>query len=318
VEDRNYTGIQLIDRNDELCILYEKHNIQEQVLTKGELELQAREEDIRRLNLERVELGREKEVVRKFLPVGPEMEADVLILKEELDESRRETARLSDILESPENDRWRLLPGTDPAPQELAQTIKKFEERLNDKKEQLLEKELVLEEVGSLSERLRQQATDGRSDTLELAKRVNDFQARIRAMTKKMMATVSELSMYQATAMKLQQEKHELELEVQDAQWRVDQGQAPNEEAELEWDRQLRDATYRRDAQERELQQPVATDAFAPAQITRTTAEPRPNAYIPDDIGIPKPYGSLAPFKPSASGRGLSHMRAPRPQPVEI
>lgn len=31
---------------------------------------------------------------------------------------------------------------------------------------------------------------------------------------------------------------------------------------------------------------------FAPAQITRTTAEPRPNAYIPDDIGIPKPYGN--------------------------
>ena len=28
--------------------------------------------------------------------------------------------------------------------------------------------------------------------------------------------------------MKLQQEKHELELEVQDAQWRVDQGQPPN------------------------------------------------------------------------------------------
>ena len=54
-----------------------------------------------------------------------------------------------------------------------------------------------MEEVSSLSERLRQQASDGRGDTLELAKRVNDFQARIRAMTKKMMATVSELSMYQ-------------------------------------------------------------------------------------------------------------------------
>ena len=26
-ESRNYTGIQLIDRNDELCILYEKANI---------------------------------------------------------------------------------------------------------------------------------------------------------------------------------------------------------------------------------------------------------------------------------------------------
>ena len=51
------------------------------------------------------------------------------------------------------------------------------------------------------------------------------------------MATVSELSMYQATAMKLQQEKHEAELSVQDANWRLEQGQPPNEEAELEWER---------------------------------------------------------------------------------
>ena len=31
VESRNFTGIMLIDRNDELCILYEKANIQEEV-----------------------------------------------------------------------------------------------------------------------------------------------------------------------------------------------------------------------------------------------------------------------------------------------
>ena len=35
VEDRNHTGIMLIDRNDELCILYEKANIQEEVMRKG-------------------------------------------------------------------------------------------------------------------------------------------------------------------------------------------------------------------------------------------------------------------------------------------
>ena len=34
-ENRNYTGIQLIDRNDELCILYEKSNIQENILRKS-------------------------------------------------------------------------------------------------------------------------------------------------------------------------------------------------------------------------------------------------------------------------------------------
>ncbi len=43
-ESRNYTGIQLIDRNDELCILYEKANIQENILRNGERDIQALED----------------------------------------------------------------------------------------------------------------------------------------------------------------------------------------------------------------------------------------------------------------------------------
>jgi len=45
-ESRNYTGIQLIDRNDELCILYEKANIQENILRNGERDIQALEDVI--------------------------------------------------------------------------------------------------------------------------------------------------------------------------------------------------------------------------------------------------------------------------------
>lgn len=37
VEQRNVTGVQLIDRNDELCILYERSNQQQEALKKGEL-----------------------------------------------------------------------------------------------------------------------------------------------------------------------------------------------------------------------------------------------------------------------------------------
>lgn len=35
-ESRNYMGIQLIDKNDELCILYEKSNIHENILKNGD------------------------------------------------------------------------------------------------------------------------------------------------------------------------------------------------------------------------------------------------------------------------------------------
>lgn len=47
-----------------------------------------------------------------------------------------------------------------------------LEDRLSDKKEALLEKELVLEEVVSLTKKLRKQATDGRAEALLLSKKV--------------------------------------------------------------------------------------------------------------------------------------------------
>jgi hypothetical protein len=51
-ESRNYTGIQLIDRNDELCILYEKANIQENILRSGELEIKKLEDETRMIKIE--------------------------------------------------------------------------------------------------------------------------------------------------------------------------------------------------------------------------------------------------------------------------
>jgi len=52
-----------------------------------------------------------------------------------------------------------------------------------------------------------------------------------------------------------------------------------------------------------------------------TTAEPRPNAYIPDDdseLPIPRPYGKHAPFKPTENGTTMRHIRKPVPKPIEI
>lgn len=51
VETRNYTGIQLIDRNDELCILYEKSNIHDKTLADGEKALRVMAEEIRSLKI---------------------------------------------------------------------------------------------------------------------------------------------------------------------------------------------------------------------------------------------------------------------------
>ena len=52
-----------------------------------------------------------------------------------------------------------------------------------------------------------------------------------------------------------------------------------------------------------------------------TTAEPRPNAYIPEDdaeLPIPRPYGAHAPYKPGEPGSTMRHIRKPTVKPIEI
>ena len=75
--------------------------------------------------------------------------------------------------------------------------------------------------------------------------KVNEYQAKIKDTTRKMMALVSELSMNQAAAMKLQQEVKSKEQELEQSYVRMEKGEAPNEEAEREWLRMIRDEARR-------------------------------------------------------------------------
>ena len=101
------------------------------------------------------------------------------------------------MLENPENKEHRRdLAGEDPDQEALQAKIQVLEERLNNKKENLLEKELVYEEVSNLAEKLRAQALDGRKSTLEIAEKINEYKARTTDLSRKMLATVSELSMF--------------------------------------------------------------------------------------------------------------------------
>merc|ERR1711871_439540 len=134
------------------------------------------------------------------------------------------------------------------------------------------------------------------------------------ATTRRMMATVSELSMYQATAMKLTQENTFKDEQLQNMTRNLDEGLAPTEDIEREWLRYEAEL----DRRGTEAYQQSVLQETGPAQLTHTTAEPRPNAYIPDDIGIPKPYGALAPFKPTELGTTMRHIRKPQPREIEL
>ena len=302
VEHRNVTGVQLIDRNDELCILYERSNQQQEALHRGETESIRKEEELRLVRLQAEELKRRYLAARRRLP--------------ELDKESKHTVELSDKLENPQNlERWRPLDGTDLDLEQLVAKIKVLEDRLDQKREQLLEKELILEEVTSLTDKLRTQAVNKRDAAKVLADQLNELHGRIRDITKKMLASVSELSMYQATALRLQQEKLHREKAVEEATWRFEHGEAPSEEAVKELGRQDRKKVM---MAELALQRQEEAMMEQPANMLKTAAEPRPTAYIPDELGIPRPYGHAAPFKPSELGASMRHIRPPQIKPIEI
>jgi hypothetical protein len=62
----------------------------------------------------------------------------------------------------------------------------------------------------------------------------------------------------------------------------------------------------------------LSTQQQGQGQAPASTAEPRPNAYIPDTLGIPKPYGAFAPFKPTEAGATMRHVRKPQPREVVV
>lgn len=63
IQERDILGTQLVRRNDELALLYEKIKIQQSTLNKGEIQYKARIADLRILKLEIKRLRREKKIL---------------------------------------------------------------------------------------------------------------------------------------------------------------------------------------------------------------------------------------------------------------
>lgn len=318
MQERNQRAIQLVEKEQELCIFYEKLNVLVKMIEDSNLKIQNMEDEISNLKIEQKEQVRQNNLLRTQLSSKRALEEESILLQIQLSETKD---RLTELEKACVNHaRARKLSGEDPSPEELIKKIEQLEVHLTDKEAQLLEMELVYEQVTRLSQRIQIKAENGKEDTLHLAKKVNELQAQIRERTRKMMAVVAELSMRQAECMTLQQEMKDKELQLDLCQRRVEQGLPPSDNIENEWLRCLRDQ-HRRQADAEKKSRLAEEDEWnqLPNGVY-TTAELRPNAYIPTDdpLPVPKHYGALAPFKPTEPGANIRHIRKPKYKPIEI
>ncbi|XP_033919248.1 coiled-coil domain-containing protein 146 [Melopsittacus undulatus] len=322
LQQQHESGLLLRDREEELCILYERIHTQEMLCRNGDIEIQVMDEKIKFLKVKIDEKRREIESLLKMLPVEKALDAELLMLQTQHSQCKDRIKQMEEIFADPANEsRKRDLGGEDPSPPELLKKIEQLERELVQKEEKLLKIDLLYEHLSQLLSRVHATVEDRKQDKLLIAKKINDMKKKIRARTQEMMALVAELSMQQALAIKLQQEVRDKEQFLMIVSSRIDQGLPPPEEIENECLKILRNEKMQKEAAEARAKRAAEEEQAAAPGYIRTAAEPRPTAYIPNDehsLPLPQPYGALAPFKPTEPGANMRHFRKPVVKPIQV
>ncbi|NXV82035.1 CFA58 protein, partial [Atlantisia rogersi] len=207
INERDILGSQLVRRNDEVALLYEKIKIQQSILNKGETQYRQRMEDIRLLKLEIKKLRREKGILGKSVANVEELRQEVNHMRKELLREQTRCKILEEELENPLNvHRWRKLEASDPSTYELIQKIQRLQKQLISKTGEVIEKELHLQEKEKLYVELKHILA--RKTVPEAAKQLQLYRHTLREKTKQLKVLSSELNMCESQS---QEYKHEIE-----------------------------------------------------------------------------------------------------------
>jgi len=215
INERDILGTQLIRRNDELALLYEKLKIQMSTLRKGEAQYAARLQDVRVLRLKIRDLMRELSIAKGSTAQLDDLKPELVAAQRELLQEKTKVKALSEELENPMNvHRWRKLEGSDPATYEMIQKIQTLQKRLIGKTEEVVEKDLLISEKEKLYVELKNILA--RQPGPEVAEQLSVYQSSLRNKTRQMKSMASELNMYQAQVNEFKYEIERLTRELQD------------------------------------------------------------------------------------------------------
>ena len=195
INERDILGTQLIRRNDELALLYEKVKIQQGAISNGEVSYRERLEDLRVLRLRENSLRRELHIGRSQTNNLDVLRQEVYTLQRELLQDRTKVKALSEELENPDNThRWRKLQGSDPGTYEMVQKIQALQKRLIAKTEEVVEKDLLIQEKDKLYVELKNILA--RQPGPEVAEQLGIYQTNLAEKQKQMKAMTSELTLH--------------------------------------------------------------------------------------------------------------------------
>eukprot|EP00747_Dinoflagellata_sp_TGD_P162860 gnl/TRDRNA2_/TRDRNA2_180945_c0_seq1.p1 gnl/TRDRNA2_/TRDRNA2_180945_c0~~gnl/TRDRNA2_/TRDRNA2_180945_c0_seq1.p1 ORF type:complete len:877 (+),score=320.21 gnl/TRDRNA2_/TRDRNA2_180945_c0_seq1:83-2632(+) len=205
IGERDILGGQLIRRNEELALLYEKIKIQQSTLTKGENQFRERQQEI---NATRAEIRKFKEDLNGTKQQVVNVDAlkkEIYHLHTTLLREETKAKALQEELENPMNvHRWRELEGSDPATYEMIQKVKSLQKLLIAKTEEVVEKDMLIQEKEKLYVQLKNVLA--RQPGPEVAEQLAWYSQNLKEKTAHMKQMVGELKNYHTQCRDLKDE----------------------------------------------------------------------------------------------------------------
>jgi chromosome segregation ATPase len=315
-ENRNYTGIQLIDRNDELCIFYEKIQQLETEIKELYKNILDKEAKLQKYSVENSEIERYIEVNRMKIPEIPLLSNKIKELDNELKILNKTLEDLIKYIESPHNNLKNELPGEDPDIDYLRMKYDQLADMLNEKKEALLEKELINEEINDIAEKLRKKALEDREKNLDLSEKMNEYEMKLNDITRKNIASTSELSMFKAILFKLEETKSKKEKLLEDSMIRIQNNMPPTDDCMKNWETMNNISRQKKDYLEKRHREVREKEEMPVGEFPHRRRPEKRNDLFPDPVtGLPVPYGKHSEFYPNRPN--LRHYKNMKPLKFE-
>ncbi|KAJ0401743.1 hypothetical protein P43SY_003064 [Pythium insidiosum] len=214
VHDRDALRQQLIQRNEELRVLYEKIKIQKSTLAKGHHQFQEKQKEIQSLQKRVQALSFEKEASSNQLQHEDSLKREMLKLEKELLEEKTKIRALSEELDHPLNvHRWRRLEGSDPKRFEMIRKLQALQKKLIKKYEETTIKDLLILEKEKLYVELK--TILARQPGAEVAEQLAVYKETLKGKQNQMKQMEEELSMYKMQVKEYRREQELLEKERQ-------------------------------------------------------------------------------------------------------
>merc|ERR1712023_71766 len=172
-------------------------------------------DEIRNLKGKIAQLKLDLHIAKQQVVNIDDLKKEVYQLQRELLQERTKVKALSEELENPMNvHRWRKLEGSDPATYELIQKVKTLQKRLIQKTEEVVEKDLQIQEKEKLYVELK--SILARQPGPEVREQLEMYEENLQAKKKQMTAMQSELRTYQAQVADYRDEIDRLTRELQE------------------------------------------------------------------------------------------------------